>query len=232
MVQASITYGDRVIDVKEPTIDMWSRLALYKDVLDEGEFLIRMIMESTGLDKKEVLNADWYDIMQVGNNLTDYLLKQSDEFHPTFEFKGIKYTFLDLANLTFGEFIDIDTILSRSDIERRSQLNLMMAMFYREVGADGKITPYDASKVAERAELFKDLPIKYVHGSMSFFLRLEKRLHEPTLRYLVRLQIKMWMIRIKKLRMRALRSIGGGLVYLWYSPMRIYQKLMGSQNTR
>jgi hypothetical protein len=231
MVQASITYGDKDVEVKEPTIEMWSRLALYKDVLDEGEFLIRLIMESTGLTKDEVMDADWYDIMQVGNSLTDYLLKQSDEFHPTFEFKGTKYTFLDLANLTFGEFIDIDTLLSRSDIERRSQLNLMMSMFYREIGEDGKIVPYDASKVNERAELFKALPIKYVHGSMSFFLRLEKQLREPSLRFLVRVRIKMWMIRIKRQRMRVLQSIGGGLAYLWYLPTRIYRRLRGQQNT-
>lgn len=214
MKEITITYNDKDYQVSEPTIDMWTRLSAWKDILEEEDFVLKLISEATGLTEKEIRKADWYDIMMVGAMLTDYLVSQSDDFINEFEFAGKKYRFIDLPNLSFGEFIDIDTMLSKEEHDRKMNLNVLMAMLYREVGPDNKVVEYDASKVQERAELFRKLPVKYVHGSMSFFLRLEEILQKPSLRYSViskYLKMKKW---IRKQKRKVSRNIGDGLASL------------------
>jgi hypothetical protein len=128
-----------------------------------------LISIATGLDIEEIKDANWESIYDASNSLADYFLTQSEKFYNDFIFNGQKYRFIDLDNLTFGEFIDIDEFLSRPLTKRQSELNHLMALFYREVGDDNKLVKYDASKVGDRALLFKMLPVKYLKGSMSFF---------------------------------------------------------------
>jgi len=219
-----ITYEGKDYEVQEPTIEMWTRLGVLKDILDEGEFLIKVISEATGLKDKEIKQADWYDIMSVGTNLTDYLINQTNDFHNEFVFNNVKYRFIDLPNLTFGEFIDIDSFITKPEIERKGQLNMLMALFYREVGEDGKIVKYDGGLVSERAETFKKLPIKYVHGAMGFFLRLEKTLQEPSPRYLARVRWEQMKMKASRMKATVLRNIGVGLGYLQFWRTRTSQK--------
>jgi hypothetical protein len=219
-----ITYEGKDYEVKEPTIEMWTRLGVLKDILDEGEFLIKVISEATGLKDKEIKQADWYDIMLVGTNLTDYLINQTSDFHNEFVFNDVKYRFIDLPNLTFGEFVDIDSFITKPEIERKSQLNMLMALFYREVGEDGKIVKYDGNLVAERAELFKKLPIKYVHGALGFFLLLEKTLLEPSPKFLARVKWIQMRMKVERMKAKVLRSIGDGLAYLQFWRTKTSQK--------
>lgn len=234
MKKISIEYQGKDYEVKLPTIEMWSRLIAWKDLLEERDFLIKLISESTGLPDKDIKNADWFDIVNIGSFLTEHLLNQTTDFHNEFEFRGIKYRFIDLPNLTFGEFIDIDTILSKDEHERKSSLHTLMALFYREVGEDNKLVPYDSAKVAERAELFKKLPVMYVHGSMSFFLRLEQILQRPSRSFLVILRIwklKKMVKNIEKQMKKTLANIGVGLASLRAWLMKIFRFSGKSPNT-
>lgn len=210
MIKQTITYQDKEYVVEEPSIDLWVKLDLYKDILSEDKFILKIISESTGLSEKDILQADWFDIVQVANGLTEYLMNIQDKFHNEFEFEGVKYKFIDLPNLTFGEFIDIDSFLQKNEAERKSQLNFLMALFYREVDENGKIKKYAGEELPARAEKFKNLPVRYVHGAMSFFLLLEETLQKPSLKYLVKMKSKLMMKKLKKVKNRILRSIGGG----------------------
>ena len=87
---------------------------------------------------------------------------------------------MDLDNMTFGEFIDLDTFLNKSDVDKKKELNLFMAMLYREIDDNGNYKPYDSNEMMKRAELFKKLPVKYVNGASTFFLRTEKILLNNT----------------------------------------------------
>lgn len=226
-----INYQGKDYEVKEPTIEMWNRLTVLKDLLDEGEFVIKLISESTGLNKEDIMKSDWFDILQVGGSLTDYLINQTNDFHQEFEFKNKKYRFIDLPNLSFGEFIDIDTFLTKPENERKNQLNVLMAFFYREIDENNKLIQYDSNKVPERAELFKQLPIKYVHGAIGFFLHLEKTLLEPSPKYLRILKWVKLKIKVGKMKQKVFQIIGGGLECLWSYRTKILPKLKRSQNT-
>jgi hypothetical protein len=231
MKEITITYQDREYTVSEPSIEIWTKLAAYKDILDESSFLIQIIKESTGLSESDIRKADWFDIMSVGAALAEYLTEQNDKFENEFEFKGKKYRFIDLPNLSFGEFIDIDTVLSKPEHERKSSLPLIMALLYREVDEKGKLVEYDSSRVQERGELFKQLPVRYVHGALGFFLHLEKMLQKPSLKFLVRMKWLRVTNRVKKVMRRVFRSIGGGLESLLQWPIKTLQRLVKSRNT-
>jgi len=224
MIKHTITYQDKEYVVNEPSIQIWTKLDFYKDILDDNDFVIKIISESTGLTEEQIMQADWFDILQVASGLSELLLNINDDFHPDFEFDGVKYKFIDLPNLTFGEFIDIDSFLQKNEAERKNQLNFLMALFYREVGEDGKVVKNDGELLQARAEKFKNLPVRYVHGALGFFLRLEKILQKPSLRFLVRLKWIQMKKKWNKAKTKALQSIGGGLAFWRPSQMKTSQK--------
>jgi hypothetical protein len=174
MIAQKINYGGKEHQLKEPTIEVWARLVGLKDWADEKDFAVMLISEMTGLSKEEVEKTDWESVVTVSNEISNYLLQDSKQFYQEFEFEKKKYKFIDLTNLSFGEFIDIDTFLAKDEIERRKELHILLAMLYREVDDEGKITPHDGTKVQSRSELFKKLPVKYVHGASTFFLRIDE----------------------------------------------------------
>jgi len=224
MIKHKITYQDKEYVVNEPSIQIWTKLDFYKDILDDNDFVIKIISESTGLSEDQIMEADWFDILQVASGLSELLLNINDEFHNEFEFDGVKYKFIDLPNLTFGEFIDIDAFLQKNEAERKSQLNFLMALFYREVGEDGKVIKADGELLQARAEKFKNLPVRYVHGALGFFLRLEKILQKPSLKFLVRLKWIQTKKKWNKARKKAFQVIGDGLVFWRPSRTKTLQK--------
>jgi hypothetical protein len=220
-----IEYQGIKYPVNEPTIELWQRLMGLKEWTEDTEFAVELISQITGLDRDTINKSDWHNVLSVSQNISNYLLNESKVFHKEFEFDGVKYGFIDLPNLTFGEFIDIDTFLSKTELERRNEINLLMAMLYREIGEDGKLVPYDSSQVGIRAKKFKKLGVKYVTGSTSFFLRLEKTLHQnlkPSFWNLLKTKILMTWMLVKAI---TLISIGVGLVHLSNLRKKISQKL-------
>ena len=210
-----VQYEGKEYRVTEPTIELWTKLNTLKDLYDENEFSLILISIATGLTIDQLRDADWEGVHKTSNYLADYFLKDGDRFHKEFEFKGKKYKFIDLENLSFGEFIDIDEYLSRDPSKKISELNLLMAFLYREQDETGKITPYNANEVRQRAELFRQLPVKYLNGSMVFFWSLENILRRSTRSFFLR----NW-IRIKWTTIKALRVIGGGMLR-WYTYLMI-----------
>ena len=209
MEKHKISYGGKDYEVIEPTIELWGKLASLQDWTDETEFAIILISHMTGLSKEDIQNSNWHDVLTVSQNISNHLLHESKQFHKEFEFEGQKYKFIDLPNLTFGEFIDIDTFLSKPEMERRREMHLLMALLYREDGV--------VSDTMLRAERFKQLPVKYVNGASTFFLRLEKISQGSFhLSLLSRMKMRMMIISIVvKLVVLANIGVGLGRLSLW-----------------
>ena len=110
-------------------------------------------------------------------------------------------------------------------------MNLLMAMLYREVGDDNKSLPYDSGKVQLRGEEFKKLPVKYVHGASSFFLRSGKLLQGSMTGFSwfrMMMVLKMiWML----VKFTALTSFGLGSALLSRWRMKISLRLKKLLNT-
>jgi hypothetical protein len=218
-------YKGKDYEIQEPTIEMWSKLVLMQEWTDEREFCVKLLAFSTGLTEEEIENSDWEEVVKVSNILSQHFLKDGKDFINEFEFNGKKYRFLDLPNLTFGEFIDIDSYLQKEPHEKKRDMNLLMAMLYREVDEEGKYLPYNSKELQKKAEEFKHLSVKYVNGATSFFLRLDKTLRgnfKASFSLKLKLMIKMiWLL----VRFSVLISIGGGLALLSNLQRKISLKL-------
>jgi hypothetical protein len=169
-------YKNKEYTVDEPTVEMWSKLVLLQEWTDEREFCVKLLSFSTGLTEEEIENSDYMEVVKISNEISTFLNQDGDKFYNEFSFNNKNYRFLDLPNLTFGEFIDIDTYLTKEPHERKKDMPLLMAMLYRELDENGNYKPYNSKELQLKAEEFKKLPVKYVRGSTNFFFHLGKTL--------------------------------------------------------
>ena len=196
-------------EVKNPTIQNWAMLNLLKDLEEDEDFTLSLVSLSTGIDEDLLRQANFLKVRQAADFLTQYFLEIGDRFYNEFEFKGKEYKFLDLNNMSFGQFVDIDTFLQKDESYKKSNMNELMAMLYMEKDE----TTYSVDKVNERKELFKELEVKYLQGALRFFFLLRKRLQENTPFYL-KIKWKMKKV-LKRLRPSRLYGVGMERLYIW-----------------
>jgi hypothetical protein len=169
-------YKNKQYEIEEPTVEMWSKLTLLQEWTDEREFCVKLLSFTTGLTEEEIENSDYMEVVKISNEISTFLNQDGDKFYNEFSFNNKNYRFLDLPNLTFGEFIDIDTYLTKEPHEKKKEMPLLMAMLYRELDENGNYKPYNSKELQVKAEEFKKLPVKYVRGSTNFFFHLGKTL--------------------------------------------------------
>lgn len=99
----------------------------------------------------------------------------------------------DLTELTFGEYVDIDTQCSR--LYRNGKLNgeaalKMMCILYRPIAAKFgnhyDIEKYDSGKVKKYIDAVRMLTLNDVHNVLLFFSSLEIELYNSSLEYLAK----------------------------------------------
>jgi hypothetical protein len=165
MIEHIIEYNGKKYPVKEPTIRTWTEVMKLKDILDEAELFVKIIELTTGLSHEDILQADASLIKKVGEQVLSIVTGSNKKVVTTFEYEGVEYQFLDIQNLSFGQYIDIETFLSKDENYRIQNLSELAAYLYIEKG-----TKYGETNISKRAENFKDLPIKYMEGSVFFLL--------------------------------------------------------------
>ena len=225
-------YKGKQYEIEEPTVEMWSKLILLQEWADEREFCVMLLAMATGLTEEEIENSDYMEVVKLSQEISTFLTQEGDKFHQEFSFNGKNYRFLDLPNLTFGEFIDIDTYLSKEPHEKKKEMPLMMAMLYREVDENGNYKPYNSKELQVKAEEFKKLPVKYVRGSTNFFFHLGKTLQgnfKGSLWLNLKLMAKMIWILVKFV---PLISFGAGSLLLFRWRTKTLQKLKKLLNIR
>jgi hypothetical protein len=218
-------YKGKQYNIEEPTVEMWSKLVLLQEWTDEREFCVKLLSFTTGLTEQEIENSDYEEVVKLSNEISVFLTEDGDKFYNEFSFNNKNYRFLDLPNLTFGEFIDIDTYLSKEPHEKKKEMPLMMAMLYRELDENGNYKPYNSKELQLKAEEFKKLPVKFVRGSTNFFFHLEKTLQgnfQASFWQRLKLMGQMIWILVKFI---PLISFGVGSVLLFRWRTKILQRL-------
>ena len=191
-----IEYNKTKYEVKEPTIANWSNVMSLKDLLDEQSLYIKMIEEITGLNRDQIKEIPASQVYNVGDTLFHYINQASKLLHQQIDFKGVKYNVIDIHNISFGQFVDIDTFLSKDEAYRIANLNELAAYLYTEDG-----TKYGDKPFAPKIEMFKELPMKYVEGAVFFLLSSGKALQQLTTLYSKsRLMWEMMRLRITLVR--------------------------------
>lgn len=225
-------YKNKQYQIEEPTVEMWSKLILLQEWTDEREFCVKLLSFTTGLSEEEIENSDYLEVLNLSNEISAFLNESGDKFHDEFDFNNKKYRFLDLPNLTFGEFIDIDTYLSKEEHEKKREMPLLMAMLYREVDEKGNYKPYNSKELQLKAEEFKKLPVRYVRGSTNFFFHLDKTLQgnfQGSFVLKLKLMLKMIWILVKFIPLISF-GVGSLLLYPWRT--KILQKSKKLLNIR
>lgn len=160
-----IDYNGKKYEVKEPTISMWMDIMKLKDILDEQEMYVRMISKVTGIKEGEIMDQDATTIRKVGHELYKFMNQDQKTLFKNIELFGVKYSFVDVTKISFGQFVDIDTFLNKEESYRVSNLHELAAYLYTEDGIK-----YGESDFKARIEVMKELPIKYLEGAVFFLL--------------------------------------------------------------
>lgn len=171
MAQTFIEYNNKKYEMKTLTIEMWGNIMKYKNILDEVDMYVRMISEMTGLTADQIKENDAKSIVKTGMELYKHLNQESKEVYYTMTFKGVEYELCDFSNMTFGQFVDIDTFIAKDEAYKVANLNELAAYLYTEKGKK-----YGQSNFKKNIENFKELPIKYIEGAVFFLWTLERGL--------------------------------------------------------
>lgn len=206
--------------VNEPTMDGWSQLTLMRDLEEEEDFTLGIVSMCTSIDEELLLQANYLQVKRVADYLSEYFISEGSRFYPEFKFDNTNYKFIDINNISFGHFIDIDGFLKKDTSYKKSRFNELMAMLY---WPEGQIK-YDSSKNQERAELFKDLPVKYLQGTLRFFFYLSKKLKGSTPIYLR----KWWSMKRKLKKFQHYIVRGVGILQSTFLPVKTFLKWIRS----
>lgn len=170
-------------DLKEIKLSQYLRyLKVLKDNQDDETFVcIQMVAIFCNLSVADVMKIPVNDFAEIVENLAK-VLDQKPERVKTFKMDGVEYGFIpNLDKITLGEHATIDSLLGSDE-----NLALLMSVLYRPITK--KITPfyqieeYDGDE--SKAELFNDVRMDIVIGSILFFWNLSKELLNNILSHL------------------------------------------------
>lgn len=165
MKELFIIHKGKRHNVQEPTIRDWSEVMKSADLFDQGELFLAIMEKLTDIPREEITKIDANEIMNAGAVILQNLNEEKKNVYKNITFKEREYKFLDVNNISFGQFIDIDTFLNKEEHYKKQNLNELAAYLYIP-----KETEYGDDPIAERKELFQDLPMKYLEGAVFFLI--------------------------------------------------------------
>jgi hypothetical protein len=181
------------IDDKEyklPTfisIEHYSKIFKIKDLFSDDYFAARLINIVSDASVEDLLNCDYQEVSYMSSYIMELLPRDTSQFKDRFEIDGVKYGFFpNWKDLTFAEFMDMDTISTKKMDDLLDMLHILAAIMYRPITEEKsehnfKIEKYDVNTMLERAELFKKkLDVSYILGAQFFFIKYARRFSNYT----------------------------------------------------
>jgi len=175
MNKTYIEYNNKKYPIKELTIEIWANIMKYKNILDDVDLYVKMIADMTGLSTDEVRQSDANSIIETGTLLYNYINQESKDIKYNLEHNGIQYELCDFSRMSFGQFIDIDTFMSKDEAYKIANLNELASYLYTE-----KNKKYGDVDFKKKIEDFKTLKVRDVEAAVFFLWTLEKALQPLT----------------------------------------------------
>ena len=152
----------------EVTLEQYQKyLKIQNENKDEKFLAVKMIEIFCGLRGDHVLMMRATDIQSIVNILTD-MLNDTPKLVTHFKMKGKQYGFIPkLEDMTFGEYIDLDTFMGDWDNMHRA-MNVLYRPVTDQYGDKYAIEEYQVDSV----EQMKGMPMNAVLGSILFFYNL------------------------------------------------------------
>ena len=170
-------------DLKEIKLSQYLRyLKVVKENQDDETFVcIQMVAIFCNLSVAEVMKIPVNDFGEIVENLAK-VLDQKPQLIKTLKMNGTEFGFIpNLDKMTLGEHATIDSLLGTDE-----NLSLLMSVMYRPITK--KIYPFYSIEAYDgdesKAELFNDVRMDVVTGSILFFWNLSKELLNNILSHL------------------------------------------------
>ena len=164
------------------TIDHYSKIYKIKDLFSDDYFAAKLLNIVSGAPLEKLIESDYQEIEYMAAYVMSLIPLEKPKFIDRFELDGVHYGFFpNWKELTFAEFVDMDTLSTKKTDELLDLLHILTAIMYRPIieekgPHDFKIEKYDVEKMKERAELFKKkLNIIYTLGAQFFFINFVNR---------------------------------------------------------
>jgi hypothetical protein len=182
------------------SIENYSKIYKIKDLFTEEYFAAKLLNIVCGAPMQDLLECPFEDINYLASRIVSKMPNDKDiKFIDRFELDGVHYGFFpDWKELTFSEFIDMDTIATKKADELLDMLHYLAAIMYRPITEEishhnFKIEKYDVDKMKVRAELFKKkLNVGVILGAQFFFTKYVKKYSNYTPPSLVTKKIGIW----------------------------------------
>lgn len=159
------------------SIENYVKIFRQKDLFSDDYFAARIISEVTNCPVEDLLEGDAQEMNYVAAYILSLIPTETPKFKDRFELDGIHYGFFpNWRDLTYAEFVDMDTISTKKPDELFNLLHILASIMYRPIvnqksEHDFTIEKYNVDSMKERAELFKKkLDIKYILGAQFFFI--------------------------------------------------------------
>lgn len=152
---------------------------LYDGEVTEEFLALKMLEIFCGIKLNDAYQIRYKDVDGIVQILTE-VLNDKPQLRKTFFMNGVEYGFIpNLDDMSFGEYIDLDTYISDWQ-----NIHKAMAVLYRPIkdkhGNRYNIVPYEVID----AESMRQMPLDAVIGSVLFFYRLGIDLSKAMMNYL------------------------------------------------
>lgn len=152
-----------------------------KDLFEDEYMKAKVVNLLTGCPMDVLMKSENLKVDFLATTIFAMVPKPPYKLYDRFELDGVHYgIFRSYKELSFGEFADLDTLLSKKPEEIMDYLHVIAAIMYRPIVEQKsehnfKIEEYNSQTVEERAFLFKNkLDVKYVLGGQFFFINFAK----------------------------------------------------------
>jgi len=153
------------------TLGQYQKFHKISDGKENSDFINQKMVEIfCKIDLKDVIKIKYHSLNKILKHI-DNLFKQKQSLQKTFTYNKKEYGFIPkLDDITFGEYIDLDTYLSDWKTMHKA-----MSVLYRPVNykSSGK---YIIDEYEGINDNMKDMPLSVVMGSLVFFYSLSKEL--------------------------------------------------------
>jgi len=159
------------------SIENYVKIYKVKDLFTDEYFAAKIINIVCNAPLESVLQSDYEEVNYIASQIMMNIPIDKPKFIDRFEIDGVKYGFFpNWKDLSFAEFVDLDTISTKKTEELLDLIHILAAIMYRPIiSEDGehnyKIEKYSMDTMKVRSEIFKKkLDIKYVLGAQFFFI--------------------------------------------------------------
>ena len=170
------------------SIENYAKIYKVKDLFSDDYFAAKLLNIVTDAPIEDLVEADYQEVNYLANYVMSLIPTTKDiPFKDRFELNGVHYGFFpSWKELSFAEFVDMDTISTKKPEELLDLMHILAAVMYRPITDeksehDFKIEKYNIETLNDRADLFKKhLDVKYIIAAQFFFIKFANKFSDYT----------------------------------------------------